>query len=132
MLTTDLSFVRLTSTIRASIFVVHKIPKASVKQVHRSMCERKVRSLDIRLVCAMCDHIGRLRVLVVSEPIKFVVRPQSTYNIDERARLVLPCIAFGSPQPAITWFKVRRTTATSVRRRNMSNVLVVSFRIRRY
>ncbi|UJR23619.1 hypothetical protein I4U23_026605 [Adineta vaga] len=39
------------------------------------------------------------------EPIKFLLKPKSIYRINERDPLVIPCVAFGSPQPMIKWFK---------------------------
>ncbi|CAF1040092.1 unnamed protein product [Rotaria sp. Silwood1] len=39
------------------------------------------------------------------EPIKFILKPQSIYHVNERDQLILPCVAFGNPPPTIKWLK---------------------------
>ncbi|CAF1658466.1 unnamed protein product, partial [Adineta ricciae] len=39
------------------------------------------------------------------EPIKFLLKPKSIYRVHERDQLIIPCVAFGNPQPMIKWFK---------------------------
>lgn len=40
------------------------------------------------------------------EAIKFNLQPKSIYHVNEREQLILPCVAFGNPQPKVKWFKV--------------------------
>ena len=87
----------------ANISAGHRIPKASVKLVYRSMWTPKV--------CSEIHSRQFASVFLCVEPIKFVLQPNSVYHVNERDRLVLPCVAQGSPQPTITWFKVKRTLA---------------------
>ena len=51
------------------------------------------------------DSLGMHRCPI--EPIQFSQKPNTMYEVHERDRLVVPCVAFGSPQPTIRWFKVR-------------------------
>ncbi len=43
---------------------------------------------------------------LILESIKFILKPKSIYHVNEGERLILPCVAFGNPQPKIKWFKV--------------------------
>ncbi|CAF1921728.1 unnamed protein product [Rotaria magnacalcarata] len=50
-------------------------------------------------------HDGRPFYLETKEPIKFILKPKSIYHVNERDKLILPCVALGNPQPMIKWFK---------------------------
>ncbi|CAF2619752.1 unnamed protein product [Rotaria sp. Silwood2] len=39
------------------------------------------------------------------EPIKFILKPNSIYYVNERDQLIVPCVAFGNPPPTIKWLK---------------------------
>ncbi|CAF0758019.1 unnamed protein product [Adineta steineri] len=41
----------------------------------------------------------------IKEPIKFMIKPNSIYHVQEKDRLVVPCAVYGDPQPTIKWFK---------------------------
>ena len=45
------------------------------------------------------------------DPIRFLLKPNSTYRVQEHDRLTLPCLVSGQPAPSIKWFKVRMFTA---------------------
>ena len=50
--------------------------------------------------------ILREKVILSSEPIKFISKPDSIYHVHEKDRLILPCVVSARPQASIKWFKV--------------------------
>ncbi|CAF0863046.1 unnamed protein product [Rotaria sordida] len=50
-------------------------------------------------------HDGRPFYIETKEPIKFMLKPNSIYHVNEREQLILPCVAFGNPSPTIKWLK---------------------------
>lgn len=48
------------------------------------------------------------------EPIKFIMKPRISYSVNEGAALIVPCVAFGNPQPTIRWFRVKNFIMNSL------------------
>lgn len=51
---------------------------------------------------SVCPHTPHFE-----DPIQFLLKPNSSYLVEEADQLVIPCLAYGRPIPSITWFKVK-------------------------
>ena len=103
-----------TATTVANISVALRILKDSVATVCRSISKRKVGTHQSDMVLHCQDPL--------IEPIKFILKPDSMYHVNEHDQLVLPCVAFGHPQPTIKWLKVRSKVSSLVLFLFISNV----------